>query len=290
MRYVLVSACRNEADYIDGLVECIAAQTVPPASWVIVDDGSTDDTYAIARRATAQLPYADVVKMQGGRPRSFTSQVFAAQHGCELLREVDYEYVGFLDADIRFDRDYYERMLEQLSRDPQLGICGGALWDREGDRLTYVRAGSEDYHVPGGIQLYRRQCYEQIGGFIPIQGGGQDTIANFTALMRGWKVRTFADTRVMHLRPAGVATSRALKRALVEGRKHYLLGYHPLFYLLHCIRRSLRRPAALIGQLAGFAVATMKRDERPVSNDFVAFVRRHQFRRVREALSHATNS
>jgi glycosyltransferase involved in cell wall biosynthesis len=170
--YALVSACRNEENYLDGLAACIAAQTLKPVRWIIVDDGSTDATYQRASALAARLPFVSVVRMPATGQRSFASQVYAAQHGYKLLQGDSFHYIGFLDADIQMPPDYYDRLVARLDEDPKLGLCGGALWDRTATGDTYIRQGSEDYHVPGGIQLFRRACFDQFGGYHADPGRG----------------------------------------------------------------------------------------------------------------------
>jgi biofilm PGA synthesis N-glycosyltransferase PgaC len=284
--YVLVSACRNEEAYIEGLIETIAAQTVPPVRWIIVDDGSTDETYARAA-AGGNLPFLQIVKMPGGRPRSFTSQVFAAQHGYEQLRELRFDFIGFLDADIRVDRHYYERLMGCFRADPGLGLAGGTVIDQYENRTENNRKGSEDFHVAGGVQFFRRSCFEQIGGYLPISGGGQDTIADVMSMMHGWRICALPHLEALHLRPDGFGNDDVFQRGMKWGRKFYLLGYHPLFYWAQCVRRLGRRPIVIgsVCQLLGFVVAARKREARPVSVEFVRFLRKMQMRRLRAALT-----
>lgn len=286
-RYVLISACRNEETYVDGLADAIAGQTKLPARWIIVDDGSTDATYTRATARGKELPFLHVAKMPGGRPRSFASQVFAAQHGYQLAKSERFEFIGFLDADIRFRPDYYEKLLERFDAEPQLGLGGGCVIDSYGNRTENIRRGSENYHVAGGVQFFRRRCFEHIGGYIPVEGGGQDSIADVMAMMRGWRVRTFPELGVQHLRPEGFGRANVLSRGMRWGRKFYLLGYHPLFYLGQCARRLMCRPI-VIGSLCGllgFVVAHLKGGKRPVSEEFVRFQRTLQMRRVRQMLA-----
>ena len=280
--YVLVSACRNEEKYLDGLAEMIAAQTVPPLRWIIVDDGSTDRTYERAEEWAARLPYLQVVRMPGGRPRSFSSQVYAAQHGSEVAKSLNFDFIGFLDADIKLPPDYYEALLQRFDQENGLGLGGGIVIDQYSDRTENIRAGSEEYHVAGGVQFFRRECFEKIGGYTPIDGGGQDTIADVMALMHGWKIRSFADLPAMHLRPDGYTKDNVLKRGLKWGRKFYLLGYHPVFYFGQCLRRIGKRPWVVgsLCQMLGFVLANFKGESRPVSSDFVRFVRRVQIDRL----------
>lgn len=284
--YVIISACRNEADYIEGLIDTIAAQSHLPLKWLIVDDGSTDDTIVRAVSRGRDIPFVQVVQMSGGRPRSFSSQVYAAQHGAELVRSLSHNFIGFLDADIRLGPDYFERLLAGFTADAKLGLAGGVVIDQYADRQENIRKGSEETHVAGGVQFFRRECFEEVGGYMAIDGGGQDTIADVMAMMHGWGIRSFPDLPAIHLRPDGFAKENVLRRGLKWGRKFYLLGYDPLFYLGQCARRVFRRPF-LIGsvcQLYGFLVAMAKGGARPVSADFVRFLRAKQRQRLWDGL------
>lgn len=284
--YVLISACRNESQYVGGLVDAIAAQTVPPTAWFIIDDGSTDDTFAKASARCGDLPFLKVIRMPGGKPRSFTSQVYAALHGYNLAKTIDFESIGFLDADIRVPTDYYEQQLAYLASNPRLGLCGGAVIDQYEDHTTNIRKGSEDYHVAGGVQFFRRECFEQIGGYTPIQGGGQDTIADILSQMHGWEIHVIPHLVALHLRPDGFDKEGAYQRGKKWGRKFYLLGYHPLYFFAHCIRRIGQRPMFVASAflLWGFLSATMTQEKRPVSDEFVHFIRQLQMKRIRRTI------
>ena len=217
--YHLITSCRNEAVYVDGLVDCIAAQTVRPARWVIVDDGSDDDTFARCTARSKELPFLEVVRMPGERPRTFSSKVFALQHAYEQVRSADAEYVGVIDADIRVEPFYYEGLIHLMKSDARVGLGGGTVMERCAGGLTNTREGSEDFHVPGGVHFFRRECFEQIGGYVPIEAGGEDTIAAVMAMMRGWKVRAFAELKALHLRPEGVGSANVLVRGMNWGRR-----------------------------------------------------------------------
>jgi len=283
-RYALVSACRNEGGYIGGLIEAISAQTVRPIRWIIVDDGSTDDTAARAEAQAANLPFLQIVRMPSDRPRSFASQVFAVQHAYELLKNLSFEFIGFLDADIRVGPDYYSRLIDCFQADPYLGLCGGAVIDKYEDRLVNLRKGSEDFHVAGGVQFFRRQCFEQIGGYIPIEGGGQDTIADIMTMMNGWKLRALPELQAFHLRPDGFAKDSVFQRGMKWGQKFYLIGYDPVYYLGQCLRRTTSKPYILtsVAMLLGFAWAHCKAAPRPVTPEFIRFLRELQWRRMRQ--------
>jgi biofilm PGA synthesis N-glycosyltransferase PgaC len=284
--YVLISACRNEEAYLDGLLDAVAAQRVPPLCWVIVDDGSSDLTYERAMARSRSLSFLKVARMPGGRPRNFASQVFAAQHGYEQVRGLDFDFIGFLDADIRMDPGYYEGLLNRFAQEPRLGLAGGAVLDQYPTRVEDIRRGSEDFHVAGGVQFFRRECFEQIGGYVPIEGGGQDTIADVMAMMHGWRIRAFPELKALHLRPDGFTKDHIWTKGMKWGRKFYLLGYHPFFYFCQCAKRMGRRPI-LIGsffQFLGFLLASLRGGKKPVTAEFVTFLRTLQLERLRKAV------
>jgi cellulose synthase/poly-beta-1,6-N-acetylglucosamine synthase-like glycosyltransferase len=282
-QYVLISVGRNEEAYIDGLIDTIAGQKLRPALWVIVDDGSTDCTFARATARAKELPFIKVAKMPGGRPRNFSSKVFALQHACDLVKSFPSEFIGFLDADMKLEPDYYERLIGFFRQHPQLGLGGGTVIDQYPDRTENIRQGSEHFHVAGGVQFFRRECFDQIGGYLPVEAGGEDTIADVMTMMHGWTIQAFKELTALHLRPEGFGKANIFQRGMRWGRRFYLLGYHPLFYVAQCVRRLGRRPMILGSccYLLGFAVATAKGGVRPVSGEFVRFLRGMQMLRLR---------
>jgi glycosyltransferase involved in cell wall biosynthesis len=286
-RYLLISACRNEGGYVEGLLDTVAAQTVLPVRWVLVDDGSSDDTYSRATLKGRSLPFLEVAKMPGGRPRDFSSKVFALHHAYERARGIEAEFVGVMDADIRVEPCYFEQLISLMERNSRLGLGGGTVLEQSGRGVVNTRQGSEDFHVPGGVHFFRRECFDQIGGYVPIDAGGEDTIAEVTAMMYGWKVRAFTELTAVHLRPGDVGSANVLERGIKWGRRFYLLGYHPLFYFCHCVRRWGWRPVLLDSccRLLGFLIAAAKGEARPVSKEFVHFHRQLQMRRLRGILT-----
>ena len=193
-------------------------------------------------------------------------------------------YLGFLDADILVPPDYYETMLERFRSDPRLGIAGGHLLDRIGGSLVDTRAGSHNYHVPGGIQLFRAECYQQAGGYIPIAGGGQDVVVETTAMMNGWTVRAFPSPDAIHLRPFGSGSARGLSRHVAWGRKFYAIGYHPLYFAASTVRRVSEPPYLISAgaKMVGYLGALVMRKPRAVSPEVMKFLRRQQVRRLLE--------
>ena len=280
--YGLVTAFRNERNWLADLVRSIEAQSIKPTTWVLVDDGSTDDSLDYARSLTKHLPFVEIVALVDTGTRNFASQVYAQLAGVERLAARMPAYLGFLDADILVPPDYYETMLERFRSDPRLGIVGGHLLDKIGGSLVDTRAGSHDYHVPGGIQLFRPECYQQAGGYIPIPGGGQDVVVETTAMMNGWTVRAFPSPDAIHLRPFGSGSARGLSRHLAGGRKFYTIGYHPLYYAASAVRRVSEPPYLIsaFAKMVGYLGALVMRKPRAVSPQVMKFLRRQQVRRL----------
>lgn len=282
--YCLVTAFRNEKDWLADLVRSIEAQSIKPTTWVLVDDGSTDDSLDYARSLTSHLPFVEIVALVDTGTRNFASQVYAQIAGVERLAARKPAYLGFLDADILLPPNYYETLLKRFSSDPRLGIAGGHLLDKIGGSLVDTRAGSHSYHVPGGIQLFRAECYQQAGGYTPIEGGGQDVVVETTAMMNDWTVHAFSSPDAIHLRPFGSGSVRALSRHFAWGRKFYTIGYHPLYFAAATVRR-ISEPPYLISagaKVVGYLGALVMRKPRAVSPQLMKFLRRQQVRRLLE--------
>jgi hypothetical protein len=173
-------------------------------------------------------------------------------------------------------------MLARFAADPQLGVAGGHLLDRVDGSLVDVRSGSHAYHVPGGVQLFRTECYHQAGGYTPIEGGGQDVVIETTAMMNGWRVHSFAEPEAVHLRPFGSASASALSRHVAWGRKFYTIGYHPLYFAAATARRVAEPPFAVSAgaKVAGYVGALVTRTPRAVSPEVMTFLRRQQAGRM----------
>ena len=282
-RYVLITPARNEDGYIERTLRSVIAQTQPPERWVIVSDGSTDRTDEIASRYAASHPFIRLLRIEEETGRNFACQVYATNAGYRAMSDLEFGYVGILDADITFAADYYARLLEECEKTPRLGIAGGAVIDVHGDRLVASRAGSEGHHVAGGVQLFRRACYDEIGGYVPMGYGGQDVVAEVAARMKGWEVRTFPGIPAYHQRP-GPAGWRGARARFTDGVRNYVLGTHPLYQFGRCFRRT--EPLDGLVAMAGYTWSLLRRDARPVPPEFVRFLREEQLLRLRGRLLH----
>jgi glycosyltransferase involved in cell wall biosynthesis len=278
--YALITPARNEGRHIGRLIRCVVAQTVRPVKWVIVSDGSTDDTEEIVRSHQRHDPFIDLVRKESGEGRDFRSKVGAVELGLSRLRELDYRFIGNLDADASFEPDYYETVLGHFHRDPQLGIAAGATVDvMDGARRPTLSSGDS---VGGIAQFFRRECWEDIGGYRPLKLGGEDSAAEIMARMKGWKVRKLPGLEVRHHRQMGTGSWGGWNRRFYQGRHFYSLGHHPLFFALKCLYRLGERPyvAGSVLLWAGYAYGFFKKERARTPPELVQFLQAEQMKKL----------
>ncbi len=280
--YVLVTAAYNEEKLIEQTVRSMMAQTVRPAKWIIVSDGSTDRTDDIVNSYAAESDFIQLHRITEDHPRNFAAQVYAINRGLSQLRGTEYDFVGNLDADITLDPEYFARLLEKFKLDPRLGLGGGTVCERCSDGEFRARRISSFTAVAHACQLFRRECFEAIGGaYLPLRYGGPDTHAEILARMKDWHVASFSDLRVFHHRPTNSAEG-ILRGWFRQGKMDYSLGALPVFELFKLLRRIYVKPY-LIGSMArcaGFLHSYVQRADREVPNDFIVYLRKEQKQRV----------
>ncbi|HPY31733.1 MAG TPA: glycosyltransferase family 2 protein [Verrucomicrobiota bacterium] len=287
MTYALITPARNEAAFIEGTLRAVTAQTIQPVKWVVVSDGSTDGTDDLVRRYAAAHPWIELLRRPERRDRQFAAKAHAFNAGYERVRAsgVAYQIIGNLDADITFDPDYFSFLLAKFQSFPQLGVAGTPFVENAAalNQHTYAHRFAQLEHVSGACQLFRRECFEQIGGYIPIQGGAIDWIAVTTARMKGWQTRTFPEKVCLHHRQLGTGTHGPLGARFHYGRKAYYVGGHPVWELLRGLFQMRSRPWLLGGLCfqAGYLWSALTRVKRPVSPELMAFHRQEQMARLK---------
>ena len=280
-QYVLITPARNEAKFIELTLQSVVAQTVRPMRWVVVSDGSTDGMDEIVKKYATENPWIELLRMPERRERSFAGKVQAFNAGYDRVREMPYQVIVSLDADISFEKDYFEFLLQKLEESPALGLVGTPF--KESANAVYDYRFVNIEHVSGACQVFLRECFETIGGYVPVKGGGIDYIAVITARMKGWKTRTFTDKVCLHHREMGTAERGSLAARFKIGVKDYNFGNHPLWEVFRTFYQMSQRPFA-IGGLAlasGFVWASVRRAERPVSKELVEFSRQEQMDRLK---------
>lgn len=284
MKYVLITPAHNEEALIGKTLASMVAQTVPPERWIIVDDGSTDKTAEIVRDYAARCSWIELVQRPPRSDRSFASKVDAFNTGLERIRNLEFDVIGNLDGDLSFDSQYLEFLLGKFAADPALGVAGTPFLE---DGYDSARDSFEgENHVAGGCQLFRRKCFEEIGGYVPNRAGGIDWIAVTTARMKGWKTRSFPEKRFHHYRTLGTAQRNIHGSLFSYGEKDYYLGNSPVWQLFRVAYRLAKRPAISggIALLAGYCWAAARRISRPVSPELMRFHRREQMQKLRAIL------
>ncbi len=282
--YVIITPARNEAQFMELTLKSVLAQTILPLKWVIVSDGSTDGTDEIVKKCVSDHPWIELVRMPERPERDFAGKVHAFNAGYARVKDLDYEVIVSLDGDISFDEDYFSLLLGKLSADPTLGLVGTPFQEVSGRTYDYRFVSIE--HVSGACQVFRRECFEAIGGYLPVKGGSIDHIAVITARMKGWKTRTFTQKVCLHHRKMGTAQRSVLTSQFKLGIKDYALGNHPLWELFRTAYQMTLPPLGF-GGLAlgtGYCWALLRRVERPVSRDLIDFHRREQMQRLKKFL------
>jgi biofilm PGA synthesis N-glycosyltransferase PgaC len=281
LRYVLITPARNEEAFIEKTIESMINQTILPVKWVIVDDGSTDKTREIISRYLAQHSWIELVQMPQRQDRSFAAKVVAFNAGYDRIKDLRYEIIGNLDADISFEKDHFEFLVKNFSEDSTLGVAGTVF--REDCYSSETDSFEGHKHVSGQCQLFRRQCWEEIGGYIAHRAGGIDWMAVTTARMKGWKTESFREKSFFHHRHLGTAERSVLSSLFSYGEKDYYLGGHPVWELFRVAYRSSKQPY-IIGGISlglGYCSAFVRRTPRPVGRDLMAFHRKEQMLKLR---------
>jgi glycosyltransferase involved in cell wall biosynthesis len=276
-RYVIITPVRDEAKFLGETIRSVASQTITPLQWIIVDDGSTDATAEIMEAAAAKHPWITTLHCANRGSRVNASGVMQAFHqGYQLLNRQDWDYLVKLDGDVRLEPDYFEKCIAQFHKNPSLGVGGGVIYNVIGD--SYVLEPCPEFHVRGATKIYRRECWDAIGGLL--SGPGWDTVDEVKANMLIWKSRSFPELKVIHFRPTGQAEG-SWKNSVKDGRSDYVTGYHPLFMFLKCVKRIVEPPVVVgsVGLMYGF-VSSYFRGVPRVEKDLIQYVQRQQLRRL----------
>lgn len=288
MVYYIITPARNEAEHIGRTIGSVASQTVLPRRWVIIDDGSTDDTPRILHAAGQRHPWITVLqrgdrgfrKAGGGVIEAF-GQGYAELFGAGKAEATDFQwdFLVKLDGDLSFGPDYFEKCFARFAAEPKLGIGGGTISVLREGRLVPECPEDVQFHVRGATKIYRRACWDQLGGLLAAPGW--DTLDELKAQMLGWNTLTFPGLPVHHHRPTGAADG-SWKNWVKNGRANYITGYHPLFMLFKCLRRVFMPPylVGAAGLWTGFVSGYLERAPQINDSELLRFLRRQQLRRL----------
>ncbi|MGF1583279.1 MAG: glycosyltransferase family 2 protein [Gemmataceae bacterium] len=280
-KILIITPAKNEAEFIGETIASMTAQTVRPTRWIIVDDGSTDGTAEIVEKAGLEHPWIGLVRREGTKVRRVGPGVIEAFYeGLSHARLEDYDFVCKLDADLRFRPEYFAILMKRFEENPRLGTASGKSWNLVGDKLVEER--THDQMSNGQAKLYRRECFQEIGGFVhEVMWDGIDC---HRCRMLGWESASFRDPELVltHLRQMGSSFRSIYHGRMRWGYGQYFMGTHPLYALGISVYRMFERPWVLGGLciLAGYCKAWLER--RPRYNDlaFRKFLRRWQMQEL----------
>jgi glycosyltransferase involved in cell wall biosynthesis len=283
---LLITPVRNEAAHIARTARAVAAQTRPPDAWLVVDDGSSDGTGELLHALAADIPYMRVIVTPSGHTQTSPDRLALAAEARAFnwaLTHVDlaeYRYVAKLDGDIELPPEYFERLMERFEEEPALGIAGGMLLEPAGDEWRRQRV--PDYHVRGALKLYRRECFEAIGGIE--ERLGWDTIDETYARLRGFTTRSFGDVVARHHRPEATAQG-ALRGRARHGQCAYIVHYGLPWVALRAVKEAASWPPGVSGAafLYGYLRSAARREPRVEDVEFRRLVRRELRGRLRPA-------
>ncbi len=289
-RYVVVSPVRDEAQYLRHTIGSMLQQTIRPAEWIVVNDGSSDGTAEIAARLASEVDWISAVHRpdrtessrfrtsadRGARARE-AKEIEAFYEGFERITATDWDFLVKLDGDVGFEPDYFEKCFAAFDADPKLGIAGGLICNLVNGELHLELV--PGFHVRGATKIYRRDCWRDIGGVV--RGAGWDTLDEVKANMLGWSTRSLSELRVVHYRLTGSANG-AWRNAVKNGVWSYVSGYHPLYMAARCARRVAKKPYVVgaIAMLYGFVQGYIHDIQRVDDKRLIRYLREQQLRRL----------
>jgi len=276
---LLVSPCRNEQDYMRRTLDAVCQQTHPPARWIIVDDGSTDDTPAILKEYAARYSFIVIVRREDRGKRSVGPGVIEAFYaGLEGVDLTEFEFVCKLDLDLEFPLDYFERLIARMRDNPRMGSCSGKPFyvDKSGQQ---VPEWCDSEIVVGMTKFYRVVCFQEIGGFV--RQVMWDGIDSHRCRMLGWIACSYdePELRFEHLRPMGSSDANLLRGRRRHGAGQYFMGTSIAYMAASAVKRLLQ-PPYVIGSMVmvwGFVSAWLRSADRYEDREFRKFLRSYQW-------------
>lgn len=278
-RYVIITPVKNEEGFIETTLKSVINQTILPYKWIIVNDGSTDKTGEILKKYSANYEFIIPINRQNIDIKRKRGQgvIEAFYEGYKIIQHDHHDYIVKLDGDLNLPTNFFERILKQFKIEPKLGIASGVSYARKNGK--WVREKAAKGYTYGETKVYRKQCFDDIGGLVPHMGW--DGIDHIKAVMKGWKASSFDDIIFYHLRPEGTETG-ILKAAYEEGVCCHFMGYHPLFFFLRSCKRMLSYPI-IFGGLAmifSYFKCQITRKEQIEDDNFISFLRKNQMMRI----------
>lgn len=284
IQYIIISPVRNEEKNIEKTIQSVISQTIKPIKWIIVDDGSSDKTIDIVNKYLEAQEWITLLKLpdRGYYDLMTGGEIKAFYRGYQVIKDMDYNYLSKLDGDISFDERYFDNLFKEFNSNNRLGIAGGGCYYKD-HTGGFVLEKTYKYHVRGAARIYRRECWEQIGGVI--DDLGWDAIDVYKARMLGWETFSFNEIKMIH--HVKTWTKGGLIRGRMRsGRMEYLIGTHPLFFCAKVMREFAFKPyiVSACALLYGYMKSFLMNKNRVTSPELRDFIRKEQLKRLKAAL------
>ena len=276
--YTIITPVHNEAIYIEHTIKAVLSQTISPSLWIIVDDGSTDGTFEIICEYGQGYSWIKPIRMPNLTQRSrgaHVAEIF--NYGFGFI-ENNYDYIVKLDGDVSFNENYFESLFNKFLDNPKLGIAGGVIYNKITNSWKLEITPKD--HVRGATKVYRRKCFEDIGGIESVNGW--DSIDEWRAQMRGWQTRTYEEIKIFHHRPTGASDGK-LKRFYRQGEFAFFLGYPWIAIIARSFYRSLIEKPYILGGISiffGYLLNWLFRKPKFHDTELRDYVKKKQIRRL----------
>lgn len=284
VQYNMITPAFNEELYIERTIKSVICQNLKPTKWIIIDDDSTDNTSEIIKKYSSQNDFIKYYhrKKPENQPY-FVSNVYAIMEGYTLIKEDQFDYLAILDSDIILPPNYYSEILSLFQKDQKLGVASGIYENLIHGKLTKVL--NDRRSTPKAIQVFRRSVFDQIGGFLPMKYGGEDTCACIIARMNGWKTWSFENIKTIHLRPTGTGnTKNKIRVKFINGLSEHGLGNPLIFVLIKSFKRGFKEKPYILGGFArfiGYCYGILLNEKMIPPKEVIKYNKSEQYQRIR---------
>lgn len=276
--YVIITTIRDEEKYIENTLASVTRQTVKPVEWIIVNDGSTDNTGKIVDNFAQAYPWIQIIHRENRGFRKAGGGVMEAFYdGYNSIKSQNWDFIVKLDGDVSFDDDYFEKCFREFDKDLKLGIGGGDVIYKIDGKLEVEN--THIFHVRGATKIYRKECWNAIGKLI--MAPGWDTLDELKANMLDWKTRSFPEVKLVHHRSTGQVDG-VWRNWIKNGFANYISGYHPLFMCFKCLKKIFQKPYIVgsMGLFSGFIKGYIKRIPQIDDKELINYIRQQQLRKL----------
>lgn len=279
MQYIIITPAKDEREFIEHTLRTVCAQTLIAKEWIIVNDGSTDNTAEIVRGYVQKHPWIKLINNDTmSQPRAGGGKVVRAFYaGYNSIDKHQYDFIVKLDADLELPHNYFEQIGMQFAQNPKVGMCAGICIVK--DKGEFVEEPWSHKHIRGPIKAYRKECFDAIGGLKETLGW--DGIDEIEASFKGWEIKVIPSLRVIHHRKTSSKINRGIKDAFLMGQADYRNGYRMGISLLRCIKRSIKmRPYVVCGFMAffGYCFAFSSNAPKVVTQESAVYANRYKSR------------